>query len=67
MRMQQHPLGRALLRRLAPVLDAVAGSLTLGLLRAIRLTDRRRTADLWGWVLRKIGPWVREHRLARWR
>ena len=65
MRMQQHPLGRALLRRLAPVLDAVAGSLTLGLLRAIRLTDRRRTADFWGSFMRKLGPLLPEHRIGR--
>ena len=63
---------RALLRRLTPLwrrlarmLGAVAGALTFALLRAIRLTNRRRTADLWGWVLRKIGPWLREHRLGR--
>jgi KDO2-lipid IV(A) lauroyltransferase len=56
---------RALLQRLAPLLAAATGGLTLALLRAIRLTDRRRTADFWGWLLRKIGPRLREHRLGR--
>ena len=65
MRMQQHPLGRALLRRLAPMINAGAGSLTLALLRAIRLTDRRRTADFWGSFTRKLGPLLPEHRIGR--
>jgi len=65
MRMQQHPLGRALLRRTAPMLDAGAGWLTFAILRAIRLTDRRRTADFWGWFMRKLGPWLPEHRIGR--
>jgi KDO2-lipid IV(A) lauroyltransferase len=65
MRMQQSPLGRALLRRLAPMLDAGAGWLTLAILRAIRLTDRRRTADFWGWFMRKLGPRLPEHRIGR--
>jgi Kdo2-lipid IVA lauroyltransferase/acyltransferase len=65
MRMHQHPLGRALLRRLAPMLDAGAGWLTLAILRAIRLTDRRRTADFWGWFMRKLGPRLPEHRIGR--
>ncbi|HWF97333.1 MAG TPA: lipid A biosynthesis lauroyl acyltransferase [Xanthobacteraceae bacterium] len=65
MRIQQHPIGRALLRRLAPMLDAGAGWLTLAILRAIRLTDRRRTADFWGWFMRKLGPRLPEHRMGR--
>src|ERR1700692_5115872 len=65
MRMQQFPLGRALLRRLAPRLDPGAGWLTLAILRAIRLTDRRRTADFWGWFMRKLGPRLPEHRIGR--
>jgi KDO2-lipid IV(A) lauroyltransferase len=65
MRTQQSPLGRALLRRLAPLLGAGAGWLTLAILRAIRLTDRRRTADFWGWFMRKLGPRLPEHRIGR--
>jgi KDO2-lipid IV(A) lauroyltransferase len=65
MRNQQQPLKRALLRRLAPVLEAGMGWLTLAILRAIRLTDRRRTADFWGWFMRKVGPRLPEHRVGR--
>jgi KDO2-lipid IV(A) lauroyltransferase len=65
MRIQQQPLARALLRRLAALFDAGMGWLTLAILRAIRLTDRRRTADFWGWFMRKVGPWLPEHRVGR--
>jgi Kdo2-lipid IVA lauroyltransferase/acyltransferase len=65
MRNQQQALKRALLRRLTPMLEAGAGWLTLGILRAIRLTDRRRTADFWGWFMRKVGPRLPEHRVGR--
>ena len=62
---QQQALRRALLRRLAPLLEAGAGWITLALLRMIRLTDRRRTADFWGWFMRKVGPRLPEHRVGR--
>ncbi|HEY3641375.1 MAG TPA: lipid A biosynthesis lauroyl acyltransferase [Xanthobacteraceae bacterium] len=65
MSIRQQPLGRALLRRLAPLFDAGMGLLTLAVLRTIRLTDRRRTADFWGWFMRKVGPWLPEHRVGR--
>jgi KDO2-lipid IV(A) lauroyltransferase len=65
MRIQHHPLARALGRRLAPIVDAAMGWLTLAILRAIRLTDRRRTADFWGWFMRRAGPWLPEHRVGR--
>jgi KDO2-lipid IV(A) lauroyltransferase len=65
MRNRQQPLRRALLRRLAPVLEAGMGWLTLAILRTIRLTDRRRTADFWGWFMRKVGPRLPEHRVGR--
>jgi KDO2-lipid IV(A) lauroyltransferase len=65
MRIQQQPLARALLRRLAPMFDAIMGGLTLAVMRAIRLTDRRRAADFWGWFMRRIGPWLPEHRVGR--
>jgi KDO2-lipid IV(A) lauroyltransferase len=65
MRIRNHPLARALLRRSAATFNAGMGALTLAILRAIRLTDRRRTADFWGWFMRKIGPWLPEHRVGR--
>jgi KDO2-lipid IV(A) lauroyltransferase len=61
----KQPWARALLLRLAPLLDAVMGGLTLAILRAIRLTDRRRAADFCAWFMRKAGPWLREHRVGR--
>jgi KDO2-lipid IV(A) lauroyltransferase len=61
----KQPRARALLRRLMPMLGAVMGALTLAILRAIRLTDRRRTADFWGAFMRKVGPWLPEHRVGR--
>jgi len=68
--MQQQPirqphLARALLRRLAAMGTAGLGWLTLAILRAIRLTDRRRTADFWGWFMRRLGPFLPEHRIGR--
>jgi KDO2-lipid IV(A) lauroyltransferase len=58
-------LARILLRRAARLLDPVMGFLTLTILRTIRLIDRRRTADFWGAVMRKVGPWLPEHRVGR--
>jgi KDO2-lipid IV(A) lauroyltransferase len=65
MSIQQQPLARAFLRRLAPMFDASMGWLTLAIIRTIRLTDRRRTADFWAWFMRKLGPWLPEHRVGR--
>jgi KDO2-lipid IV(A) lauroyltransferase len=65
MSFRSHPLARALLRRLARIFDTAMGWLTLAILRAIRLTDRRRTADFWAWFMRKVGPWLPEHRVGR--
>src|SRR6266851_238122 len=65
MSLQSQTLGRALVRRSAALFDAGMGWLTLAILRTIRLTDRRRTADFWGWFMRKLGPWLREHHVGR--
>jgi Kdo2-lipid IVA lauroyltransferase/acyltransferase len=51
--------------RLKPLLDAVTGSLTVGLLGAIKHTDRRRMANFAGAFMRKTGPLLKEHRLGR--
>jgi len=50
---------------LKPLLDKVAGALTVGLLGAIKHTDRRRMANFAGGLMRKIGPLFKEHRLGR--
>jgi KDO2-lipid IV(A) lauroyltransferase len=51
--------------RFKPFLDATAGSLTIGLLNAIKHTDRKRMANVAGAFMRKIGPLFKEHRLGR--
>lgn len=56
---------RRLLRPLKPVGDAIVGSLAVALLRLFRRIDRRRLADFTGTGMRRIGPWLREHRLGR--
>jgi Kdo2-lipid IVA lauroyltransferase/acyltransferase len=47
------------------VLDAAVGSMAVGLLRAVKLTDRRRATKFAGTVMRKVGPLLKEHRLGR--
>lgn len=52
-------------RRFKPLLDKTAGALSVGLLGAIRHTDRRRMANFAGALMRKIGPLFKEHRIGR--
>lgn len=51
--------------RFKPLLDEVTGSLTVGLLGAIKHTDRKRVAKFAGAFMRKTGPLFKEHRLGR--
>ncbi len=51
--------------RFKPLLDKTAGALTVGLLGAIRHTDRRRMANFAGALMRKMGPLFKEHRIGR--
>src|SRR5262245_56093076 len=37
----------------------------IGILRAVRLIDRRKLANFTGGLLRRIGPWLPEHRIGR--
>lgn len=46
-------------------LDAAIGSVAVALLRAVKLTDRQRAANLAGATLRRVGPLFKEHRLGR--
>jgi len=52
-------------RRSKKVLDAVIGPVAVGALRVVKLTDRRRAANIAGRVLRKLGPLLPEHRVGR--
>ena len=45
--------------------DAVIGWLTVGMLRTIRATDRKRMANFAGRVTRTLGPLLKEHRIGR--
>lgn len=54
--------GRLLLRRAS---HAVIGWAALLLMRVARLFNRRRTANLFGAMLRRIGPWLPEQRVGR--
>jgi Kdo2-lipid IVA lauroyltransferase/acyltransferase len=65
MSLQPRTVARGFVRRVAPIFDAAMGWLTRAILRAIRLTDRRRTADFWAGFMRKVGPWLPEHRVGR--
>ncbi len=47
------------------LLDAAIGAIAVGLLRAVKLTNRERAANFAGAVMRKLGPLVPEHRLGR--
>jgi KDO2-lipid IV(A) lauroyltransferase len=48
-----------------PLGDAAVGALTIGLLRTIRYFDPIKTANLFGWITRFIGPMTREQKIAR--
>ena len=65
MRKQLKRLKLMLRRGAATIGGAALGGLTLLIIRTIRLTDRRRTADFWGWLMRRLGPWLPEHRVGR--
>ena len=45
--------------------DAVLGRLAVWLLKAIRRTNPDRVADICGAVLRRVGPFIPEHRTGR--
>jgi Kdo2-lipid IVA lauroyltransferase/acyltransferase len=57
---------RALIRDAAkPVVEAVIGTLVVGLLRATRYFDAERTANAFARIARAIGPFLREQRIGR--
>lgn len=58
------PVSR-LARRLKPAADAAIGSAAILLLRLIRRFDPDRIAGFAGGLLRRIGPWLPEHRIGR--
>jgi KDO2-lipid IV(A) lauroyltransferase len=54
-----------LLLRIKTLLRPVIGGLAVGSLRVLRLTNRKRTADLAGAFMRRVGPLLPEHRVGR--
>jgi KDO2-lipid IV(A) lauroyltransferase len=48
-----------------PIGEAAVGALTIGLLRVTRYFDPIKTADLFGRILRLIGPLTREQKIGR--
>jgi KDO2-lipid IV(A) lauroyltransferase len=50
---------------LKPAVNATAGALVVALLRLLRLTNPDRIADFFGWLMRRVGPWLSEHRVGR--
>ena len=52
-------------RPLKNLFDRTVGAITVGLLNGIKHTDRRRTANLAGAFMRRIGPLFPEHRIGR--
>jgi len=52
-------------RRIKTLFDAAAGASAVGLLGAIKRLRRKPTAKFAGWVMRKVGPLFKEHRLGR--
>ena len=56
---------KSLMARLKPAIDATAGFMTVGALKAIRLVNRKIMADVAGDFLRRLGPWLPEHRVGR--
>jgi KDO2-lipid IV(A) lauroyltransferase len=54
-----------LTQRLKRFLNTLGGRAAVVLLKLIRLTDPQHMSDFAGWVMRKLGPLLREHRIGR--
>lgn len=55
---------RMLGRKLGPLTDATLGHLTVAVLKGVRRTDPHKIADRLGTFMRRIGPWLPEHRIG---
>jgi KDO2-lipid IV(A) lauroyltransferase len=45
--------------------DALVAAFVIGLIKALRLTNPDKMADVAGWTTRTIGPWLPENRIGR--
>lgn len=55
---------RLLGRKLGPLTEATLGRLAVAVLRGVRRTDPHRMSDRLGAFMRRIGPWLPEHRIG---
>lgn len=51
--------------RLRRAFHVFIGQIAVLLMRLLRRADRRRTANVIAAIIRRIGPWLREHRVGR--
>ncbi len=51
--------------RLKAWFDKSVGWTAVGLLRLLRLVDRKRTSNIVGRMMRAVGPWFPEHKIGR--
>jgi KDO2-lipid IV(A) lauroyltransferase len=58
-------LANRLQRSFKAGIDAALGSLAVGMLRTIRITNRKHMADFAGRFMRTLGPRLKEHRIGR--
>lgn len=52
-------------RAMKPAVHAVLGATTVALLRGVRRFDPLKTASFGARTMRRLGPWLREHKIAR--
>lgn len=60
-----HRIKRFLRDKAVAVKNAIVGAAAVGLLRTTRRFDAEKTGDFFAKITRTIGPWWREHRVAR--
>src|ERR1700716_420600 len=65
MKSQRRRLGRRLGALAGCGLGQAAGALVTVILKAIRHVDRTWISDVFARLMRKVGPWRREHRIGR--
>ncbi len=56
---------RRLRRGFKRAIDALIAAFVIGLIKALRLTNPDKMADVAGWTTRTIGPWLPENRIGR--
>src|SRR5262245_61660136 len=52
-------------RRLKSAANSILGGLAVAVLNVVRRIDPDTVSNIGGWVMRRIGPLLREHRIGR--